>query len=272
MTIVSLRLHFISGLPRSGSSLLAAILRQNPSFHAAMSGPLSGIVSALLRSMGTANEFFQFMTDDQRQRILRAACDAYYADLAGKTLVFDTSREWCAQLPLVAQLFPQAKVLCSVRSPAWILDSVERRIQASPFLRGRMFPHDAADNVYTRAKYTVTEGILSAPLQAFRQAWFSEESHRLITIRYDSLTEQPAVVIRQLYALLEQPPFAHDFDRLSYDEPEFDRQFGMPGLHRVRRQVKPNRRITILPPDIFLANDCSFWDIPAENTRGVIVL
>jgi sulfotransferase len=26
-------IHFISGLPRSGSTLLAAILRQNPRFH-----------------------------------------------------------------------------------------------------------------------------------------------------------------------------------------------------------------------------------------------
>jgi sulfotransferase len=30
------KMHFISGLPRSGSTLLAGILRQNPQFHAAM--------------------------------------------------------------------------------------------------------------------------------------------------------------------------------------------------------------------------------------------
>jgi sulfotransferase len=33
-------IHFISGLPRSGSTLLAALLRQNPRFEAGMSGPL----------------------------------------------------------------------------------------------------------------------------------------------------------------------------------------------------------------------------------------
>ena len=35
--------HFISGLPRSGSTLLAALLRQNPRFEAGMSGPLAGL-------------------------------------------------------------------------------------------------------------------------------------------------------------------------------------------------------------------------------------
>ncbi|MEG3936419.1 MULTISPECIES: sulfotransferase [unclassified Microcoleus] len=34
--------HFISGLPRSGSTLLAALLRQNPRFHGAMTSPLGG--------------------------------------------------------------------------------------------------------------------------------------------------------------------------------------------------------------------------------------
>jgi hypothetical protein len=34
-------IHFISGLPRSGSTLLAALLRQNPRFEAGMSGPLA---------------------------------------------------------------------------------------------------------------------------------------------------------------------------------------------------------------------------------------
>lgn len=252
--------------------MLAAIMRQNAAFHAAMSGPLCGIVATLLRSMGAANEYSQFLSDDQRQRIVGSVFDAYYADLAGKELIFDTNREWCAHLPMLAELFPQAKVICCVRSPAWILDSVERRVQASPFLRGKMFPGDAGENVYTRAEFMLKKGILASPLQALRQAWYGEGSHRLIAIRYDSLTGQPAEVISRLYELLGQSPFAHDFDNLEYDEPEFDNQFGMPGLHRVRRRVEPNRRTTILPPDLFNQNDRSFWDVPGQNPGGVTVL
>lgn len=39
-------LHFLSGLPRSGSTLLADILAQNPAVHAGMSSPLLGLVSS----------------------------------------------------------------------------------------------------------------------------------------------------------------------------------------------------------------------------------
>ena len=53
-------MHFISGLPRSGSTLLSALLRQNPRFQAGMSGPLAGLFGALLGQMSARNEYSVF--------------------------------------------------------------------------------------------------------------------------------------------------------------------------------------------------------------------
>ena len=58
-----MKLHFISGLPRSGSTLLAGILRQNPAFHAAMTGPVAGLVTVLLNAMGPQNESAVFLDE-----------------------------------------------------------------------------------------------------------------------------------------------------------------------------------------------------------------
>jgi len=265
-------MHFISGLPRSGSSMLAAILRQNPALHAGMSGPLCGIVSSLLRSMGSSNEYAGFLSDEQRRRITGSVFEAYYAARYCDQIIFDTNREWTVHLSMLAELCPRAKVICCVRSPAWILDSIERLIQAIPFARTRLFPADSVDNVYTRAEYTLKKGMLAAPLQSLRQAWYGAEAQRLIAIRYDSLAAQAAEVIARLYELLELPPFTHDFENLEFDEPDFDAQLGVPGLHKVRRRVAPNERTTILPPDLFNQNDRSFWDVPGHNPRGVTIL
>jgi sulfotransferase len=266
------RLYFISGLPRSGSSLLAAIVRQNPAIHAGMSGPMCGIVASLLRSMSSGNEYSRFVSDDQRRRIIAAAFNEYYADLSSKQIIFDTNREWTAHLPLLSELFPATKVICCLRSPAWILDSIERRIQAIPFARTKLFPAEVAENVYLRSEYTLKKGLLSLPMQSLRQAWFGAHADRLIGVRYDSLVAHPAAVINRLYECLGLPPFPHDFENLVFDEPEFDAQLGVPELHKVRRRVEPNERVTILPPDIFNSNDRSFWDVPGQNPRGVTVL
>ena len=63
--------HFISGLLLSGSTLLAAILRKNPRFHAAMTSPVGGLVERMWEAMSEDNEFSAFISPEQkRARIL----------------------------------------------------------------------------------------------------------------------------------------------------------------------------------------------------------
>ena len=86
-------IHMISGLPRSGSTLLSAILRQNPRFHAGISTPLADLVLHLVRDM-SAHEGASLISSDQRERILRSLIDAYYAS-NDANVIFDTNRRWC---------------------------------------------------------------------------------------------------------------------------------------------------------------------------------
>lgn len=63
------RIHFIPDLPRSGSMLLSAPWRQNPRFHAGISGPVGGMFTAMLGEVSGRNAFSVFINDAQRQRI-----------------------------------------------------------------------------------------------------------------------------------------------------------------------------------------------------------
>ena len=72
-------LHFISGLPRAGSTLLGALLRQNPRFLAGMSSPVAGLVGSMLGEMSGRSEFSVFIDDPGRQRVLQAIIESYYA-------------------------------------------------------------------------------------------------------------------------------------------------------------------------------------------------
>ena len=112
--------HVISGLPRSGSTLLAAILRQNPDIHAGMSSPVLSLVLALQRQMSQENEGAPFVTDAKREAVLRGAVAGFYADLADNGTILDTNRGWCAKLPLIARLWPEARVIACVRDVGWI--------------------------------------------------------------------------------------------------------------------------------------------------------
>jgi sulfotransferase len=164
-------------------------------------------------------------------------------------------------------------VICCVRSPAWILDSVEQLVARNPFRISKMFDPNRGVNIYQRVEgMMMKEGFVGMPLANLRQAWYSDQAGRLIAVRYDSLASEPGVVMNGLYKELGIAPFSHDFERVEYDEAELDARVNMPGLHTVAGRVAPRKRATVLPPELFKQADHSFWDAPGQNPRGVVVL
>jgi sulfotransferase len=267
------RLHVISGLPRSGSTLLSALLRQNPRFRAGVSTPLASLCGLLHQKMGVG-EYAVFFDEPRRLDILRGLFDAYYAESHGR-LVFDTNRSWTGRVPLLTTLYPRCRVICCVREVGWILDSIERVRAKNPLQVSKMFSPQNEATVYTRAEALMNsqKGLVGAAWTTLREAWFAEEANRLIVVPYESLVRQPERTLCKLYEELDEPVFAHDFDNVSFDEPDYDAHLGMPGLHTVRSRVHYEERSPRVPPDLFskYANT-SFWTRPDLNTRGVVVL
>lgn len=267
------RVHFISGLPRSGSTLLAALLRQNPRFEANMSGPLAGLFSSLLAEMSARNEFSMFIDDIQRQRLLRGLFDNYYADCKAE-VVFDTSRSWCARLPALAQLFPAARVITCVRDVSWIVDSIERVIQHNAFSPSSIFNYSSGGTVYTRANGIAGgDGMLGYAYDALKEACYGAHAQRLLLVQYETLVSEPAKAMAAIYDFLDEPAFAHDYQHVSFDASAFDDKAGTPGLHDVRPKVGAIERTTLLPPDLFqrFAND-AFWRDPKRLPAGLQVV
>lgn len=267
-------IHFISGLPRSGSTLLAAILQQNPHFHAGMTSPVGSLFTALLRQMSQENEAAVFIDDEQRRDVLTAIFDAYYRREQETKLVFDTNRLWCSKLPALVQLFRDAKVICCVRQVPWILDSIERLVRRNSLEPSGIFKFDPAGTVYSRVEGLGTgSGMVGFAWNALREAYFGEHSDRLLLVTYETLTRDPQRAMAAIYDFIGETPFAHDFENVCYDAPEFDARLGTPGLHRVGRVVRANERKTILPPDLFRrVEPDSFWLDPALNRNGVKIV
>ena len=254
------RFHFISGLPRSGSTLLAGILRQNPRFHAAMSSPVAGLMNTLLEQTGAGSEFYQFFDEDRRKVMCRSVFQGYYHDKTDTPVIFDTNRIWTARLHQLTQLFDDFKVICCVRNPAWIMDSFERIYRKNPFDYSRMFNATNRHTVYSRCDALMMGGAVGAALNALKEAYYGEFSQRLLLVDYDLLTQRPARALGLIYEFIGEPEFGHDFNNVEYEEGEFDQMLGVKGLHTVKRQVSFAPRRTILPPDLFSQfREMDFW-------------
>lgn len=266
--------HFISGLPRSGSTLLSALLRQNPRFHAGMSSPMGGLVQAVTTELSCANEFSAFIDDSQRQRIVRGLFDNYYGSVCGAQLIFDTGRSWCAHLSAVRQMFPGSRVIACVRDTEWIIDSIERQVRQNPLSPSSIFNFAAGGNIYSRVNAMVAPtGILGFSYSALKDAFFGEDTECLMLLQYETLAREPARALAAIYDFLHEPMFAHDFEHVSFNAEEYDVRTGTPGLHKVRPRVSLLSRKTVLPPDLIERFQYdAFWRSPKHNIHGVRIV
>lgn len=267
------RVHFISGLPRSGSTLLSALLRQNPRFHAGISGPVGGMFNTLLGEMSGRNEFSVFINDEQRQRILRGVFANYYDDTQAE-VVFDTNRLWCTKLRALKTLFPEARIVACVRHVSWVVDSIERLIRNNAFQPSSIFNYLPGGTVYSRTDGLVGgDGLIGFAYNALKEAYFGEDASNLMLLQYETLASNPAQALAAVYDFIGEPAFTHDFEHVSFDDNGFDERASTPGLHHIRPHVGSVERQTILPPDLFRRFESdAFWCDPRVNPRGVRIV
>jgi sulfotransferase len=265
--------HFISGLPRSGSTLLSALLRQNPRFASGVTSPVAPLINSLLPRMSGPGEFAVFFDDVRRRRILRGVFEAYYDGPSADRVVFDTNRSWTAKLALLLELYPRARVICLVREVGWIVDSIERALRRHPLQVSRIFNFQADSSIYSRTEALMNSetGLIGNAWSSLREAWFSENARSIIVIKYDELARNPAGVLNGLYKELGEPAFSHDFENIAFDATDYDTTLGIPGFHSVRPRVDYREREPVIPPDIFAKYaETAFWLRP--ESRGAVVL
>ena len=253
------KIFFISGLPRSGSTLFSALLNQNNKFHAGMSSPVYSFIEGFLSQVAAGREFSNSVSEKKRIDICKGIFDSYYEDV-DKECIFDTGRMWTANIErLIAMYGNDIKIICLVRNPAWIMDSFERLARKSPFLYSKMYKPENRGNVYSRCE-NIMSGTVGNSYNALREGYYSEHSDKLLLIDYDLLTSDPIAAMKLFYEFTGLEYFEHDINNVEHSDTEFDNNIGVKDMHTVRRKVKFIERDTILPPDLFKKySDLKFW-------------
>jgi len=219
-----------------------------------MRSPLCTLVDAMLLATSQRSETAVFIDDDQRERLLRGLFEAYYAEIHPQQVVFDTDRAWTTKLEAIATLFPQARVICCVRNPAWVMDSLERLIRRNALHPSGIFNFDPAGSVYSRVEGLGSgAGMVGGAFCGLREAVYGPHADRLLLVRYETMVANPLGTLAAIYGFIGEELFGHDPGRIEpcYDMVEFDMRMGTPGLHHVGPRVHAPPRPTILPPDLF---------------------
>lgn len=240
--------YFISGLPRSGSTLLSSIFKQNPRFHAGVSSQLLQHFRSLFES---CNEVQQSERCPKRtERMLRSLVDSYFQDI-DREVIFDTNRLWTNLLPQLNMLYPYTRIIICVRDITRIIDSFERMHQRNALQISTVFPKTVDMHVYSRSEALMAPGgIISLPYDSLKSAMCGMYRGMLFFCEYDMLTKDPQGMMRAIYNFIDQPFYQHDFDNVENSFDEYDNDLNLPGLHTVRKKVSYEQKEFLIPPDV----------------------
>ncbi len=212
------------------------------------------------RAISGSNEAAMFLSDAQRERLLRHIFTECYGD--ANKIIFDTNRMWPSKLPTLVKLFPDCRVICCVRQIAWIMDSFEKLIRKNNLELSGIFGFEPGGTVYSRvAGLGSSNGLVGFALDALREGFYGEHSDRMLLVEYQALAKDPRDTIDAIYDWLKLPRFEHDYKNVKQipGAAKFDEKLGTLGLHSVARKVEWHERETILPPELFASFPPPFW-------------
>lgn len=233
-------LYFIAGLPRSGSTLISNVLKQNPEIH-------SESVSSLCTSFASVNGIWdladtskEYYNTQAKKGMMKAMLDGHYSH-NDRSIVFDKDRGWISCIGLLeAVMDKQVKILIMVRNPAEIVTSFEKLRQSNPLFLSR--PDQAlreGSSIASRAYYYAgPDGALGLSHRQLSDAITMGYLDRMLFVDYNLFCGTPKSQTKRIYDFFELPQFDHNFNNVVQEETYNDLSTGLPNLHKIKPVVE----------------------------------
>lgn len=237
------QIHFISGLPRSGSTLLCNILAQNPDMHTTPTSACHDIMF-VVRNFWNSKECIEHLaskelaSDKNLQRVLSAILQSYHD--TDKPIIIDKGRGWLSLIEMAEfALDSRAKIIVPVRSIPEIAASFEKLHRKAAHKNADKGNYFQAQTAQGRTKtLLVDDGVIGLAYNRLMDAIQRGLKDRMLLVEFDELTYSPKKTLDSIYDFLELTKFEHDFANVEQVTYEDDSVHGL-DLHTIRKEVKP---------------------------------
>lgn len=267
--------YFLSGLPRSGSTLLSSILNQNSEIHSGPNSPICGMMFNLERSIIASEQYRAYPKPEVIPATVMGVLENYYSDRQ-EPIIIDKSREWSIQEHfnvLLRNMSENPKVVLCVRNITDILASFIYMVNQNP-----QHPSFIDQEIQARQEFNFyrpiddircdhlmrPKGLIDNALYGIAYAMLEENREYFHVVEYEDIVNNTQETIDGIYEFLGLNSFSHDLHSIVNIAPEDDRVYGLKGMHDVRSSISPRKLPTeeILSP--YVLNKYSgleFWRV-----------
>lgn len=239
--------YFMSGLPRSGSTLLSALLNQNPEIHASTNSPL-------LDTIHYTEEYLLYNSEQYKahpkpecaHKVLSSIAPNYYFNTP-QNIIIDKSRGWVNQIQHIKDyITEEPKIICLVRDIQDILVSflslIERSNTISFIDKGLIDNHIEITND-NRCDYLMSpQGIVGMSYNALLEAFRKGNQKHLLLVEYENLVKNPQQELNRIHQFLNIPHFSYNFTNIQPKFEENDLVYNLQDMHKVRNKIQKIHR------------------------------
>lgn len=233
------RIFFLSGLPRSGSTLLGSILNQNPDVYVSTTSPLYSLLLNTNEHLNLLNLQYTFDQISIGDKLYKSIVDAFYPDDRSFPIVFDKHRGWPRNVDAVrSYVDAEPKIICPVRPIAEIMASYITLAERDPdnFIDRELRELGEPISNESRANYLwrVTMKV------AYENMLIGMKMHpeSMLLVEYDQLVFRPEKALARIYKFCGMDLYEHEFEGIENTCAEAkDEAWGMKNLHDIRSTI-----------------------------------
>jgi sulfotransferase len=236
--------YCLAGLPRSGNTLLATILNQNPSVYCSPLSPLNELLNGInleLNGQHTArNKDIQFRVENT----LNNFTELFYSDV-NFPIVIDREKNWGTpdNLNLLKKYVnAKPKIIFTVRD---ILEILASYIAIdNGYFESKMYQSGLFGSLYRDKNDMICEYLMlpnneiDRALLSLSTAFLEENKSIFHIVEYNDLVNYPEKTIENIYAFLGLEAHTHDFDQIIKMQYDNDTALGLPSnMHEVHNTI-----------------------------------
>lgn len=232
------KIHFLSGIQRSGSTLLTKVLNQNKEVFATSTSPFFEYLAPASERLHQIKNSHSSGHYVNIPHILNASVSAFYS-FTDKPVILDKSRGWSANYETIKrELQIDPKIILTLRPVEEVVTSFYSILykNGTPDTPSRIF-----------------QGYIKDHLITLHESAKHVDQFHIMT--YENITKDPVSTMKAIEDYLGVYNHTYDFNNIIDTDPENDAMWGIKDLHTIRPSIKVN---SLNPKDVMTRSELEF--------------
>jgi hypothetical protein len=239
-------IRFLSGIHRSGNTVLASILKQNPDFYLEGLSPLVSLIWETDNFMNVDDISIGNGYVLRTKEFIGKIPNTFY-DYVKEPIIIDRCKTWSTpgNLNMIKEYInPNPKIIFTARPLVEVVASlinINKHHYANSFPNGWNYKQYMSQNDNIAECLLQSSGTLDTFLLSYNSLNDKANKDIIHVVKYSEILEDPKTTMDGVYSFFELDAFDHDFKNIKNEDVYNDTIMGFSkDLHKIRSSVSPS--------------------------------